>query len=174
MLLAKRETRVFGRLVLSGWALAVALNASPSLAQVEDWAVYRDSVFDCRLDYPGSLFTLEPLDIEEDFRRFSGPDAQTHFRVRGVDNTDRLSPSEIKAKYLEAELPEDIVYERTKSDFLVLSGYRGDSIFYTKVAVSPDQRAICILMITYPRSAKQRLDAVVTRMSRSFGIESAD
>jgi hypothetical protein len=170
-LLADYGTRIFGRRLASGLALAVVLNASPSPAQDDGWSVYRDQVFDCRLDYPTSLFTLDPLDIEEDFRRFSGPDGQTHFRVRGADNHDRLTPSEIKAKYLQADLPSDIVYERATSEFLVLSGYQDESIFYTKVAVSPDQRIICILMISYPRGAKQEFDAVVTRMSRSFGIE---
>jgi hypothetical protein len=172
--LADHGTPISGGLLACALALVVALNPSPSPAQDEGWSVYRDQVFDCRLEYPTSLFTLDPLDIEEDFRRFSGPDGQTSFRVRGVDNQDRLAPSEIKAKYLQAGVPGDIVYERTKSDFLVLSGYRDESIFYTKAVVSPDQRIICILMITYPRGAKREFDAVVTRMSRSFGIEVTD
>lgn len=153
---------------------AIVFDASPSWAQDEGWSVYRDPVFDCRLDYPTSLFNRDPLDIEEDFQRFSGPDEETYFRVQGLENAERLTPSEIKAKYLAAGVPTDIVYERTRSDFLVLSGYRGDNIFYTKAVVSPDQRNICILLITYPRSVKEEFDAVVTRMSRSFGIEAAE
>jgi hypothetical protein len=155
-------------------AIAAVLSVAPLPAMAQGWTVYQDSVTDCRLEYPSSLFTQEPLDVEEDIQRFSGPDAQTYFRVRGVDNKDNLTPAEIKAKYLQAEVPGDIVYERTRPDFLVLSGYRDESIFYTKVAVSPDQQSICILEITYPRSAKLQFDAAVTRMSRSFGAEAMD
>ena len=137
----------------------------PAAAQSEDWAVYRDS--DCRVDYASARFTQDPLDDEET-QRFSGPDSATYFRVKGVDNEEHLTPNGIKAKYLEEKVPGDIVYQRLKSDFLVLSGYRGDSIFYTKVAVSADKRTICILEITYPRKAKRDFDDVVTRMSRSL------
>jgi hypothetical protein len=157
-----------------GLALAVALGLSSAPALAQSWTVYRDSVSDCRLDYPSSLFTQEPFDLEQDIQRFSGPDDQTYFRVRGVNNQDKLNPSQIKARYLQSDIPGDIVYERTRPDFLVLSGTRGDSIFYTKVAVSSDDRMICILEITYPSSLKRRFDDVVTRMSRSFGVEAAD
>ena len=67
-------------------------------------------------------------------------------------------------------MPGDITYERTKNEFLALSGYRDGGIFYTKVAVSDDQRTACILDITYPRSLKQQFDGIVTRMSRSFKV----
>lgn len=167
-------TVIFRRLLPLGLTVAVALNLSPSPVHAEDWSVYRDSVSGCRLDYSSSLFTQEPLDLEEDIQRFSGADEQTYFRVRGIDNKDKLNPAEIKEKYLRADVPGDIVYERTRSDFLVLSGYRDDSIFYTKLAVSPDQGTICILEITYPRSMKRKFDDAVTRMSRSFGVETID
>lgn len=144
--------------------------AAPALG-AENWTMYRDSVHDCQLQYSTVHFTQDPWDAEEEFQRFSGPNAQTYFRVMGVRNEDNLSPAGIRGKYLEANVPGDIVYERTRADFLVLSGYRGDSIFYTKVAVSDDRRTLCILEITYPRKAKQAFDAIVTRMSRSFVVE---
>ena len=151
------------------YKVAVVLGAFlPAPAGAADWAVYRDSVHDCRLEYPNSLFTQDPLDVAEDFQRFSGPDAQTFIRLMGVDNDDHLTPDGIKAKYLKANVGEDIVYESTKTDFLVLSGFRGDSIFYTRIAVSGDNRTICVLEISYPRQAKRAFDDVVTRMSRSF------
>ena len=126
---------------------------TPAPAGATDWAVYRDSVHDCRLEYPNALFSQDPLDVEEDFQRFSGPDARTFIRLMGVDNDDHLTPDGIKAKYLKANVGEDIVYESTKTDFLVLSGFRGDSIFYTRIAVSGDNRTICVLEISYPRQA---------------------
>lgn len=153
-------------------ALAAALAFVPLPTQAQSWTIYQDSVSDCQLEYPNSVFTQEPLDVEEDIQRFSGPDDQTYFRLRAVENEERLTPAQIKAKYLQSDIPGELVYERMRPDFLVLSGYRNDSIFYTKVAVSRDEKAICILEITYPRNAKQQFDDIVTRMSRSFGFAS--
>ena len=160
------------RLLLIGISLAIGagLTFTPASSRSDAWAAYHDSVYDCQLQYPASLFTPEPLDMAEKAQRFSGPDSQTYFRVMGADNKENLTPAGVKAKYLRADVPGDILYERTKGRFLVLSGYRGDSIFYTKVAMSANQRTICILEITYPRKAKRAFDNVVTRMSRSFVV----
>lgn len=132
------------------------------------WKAYRDTIEKCQLDYPSSLFEAEAYDAASDIQRFAGPGASTYFRVRGVENAEGLSPADVRGKYLAADVPGDIVYERTKGEFLVLSGYRGSDIYYTKVALSPDRDTLCILEITYPRSDKAKFDAIVTRMSRSF------
>src|SRR6266508_486926 len=60
--------------------------------------VYRDSVYDCRLEYPTSLFTREPLDMAEKAQRFSGPDSQTYFRVMGVENKENLTPAGVRSE----------------------------------------------------------------------------
>ena len=160
-----------GKYALATLLLALGAGAvAPASSHAESWAVYRDSIYNCQLEYSTSLFTRDDWDVKDEFQRFSGPDTQTYFRVMGVNNKDNLSPSDVKAKYLKASIPGDIVYERTRSDFLVLSGYRGDSIFYTKVAVSADDATICILEISYPRKAKREMDEAVTRMSRSFAV----
>jgi hypothetical protein len=149
--------------------LAWAMCVTPGRAG-ERWTVYRDSVHGCRLQY-STMFKQEPWDLEEKFLRFAGPNDRTFFRVMGTRNDESLSPAQIRAKYVASDIPGELVYERTRSDFLVLSGYRGDSIFYTKVAVSDDKRTICVLEITYPRKDKRALDQVVTRMSRTFMVE---
>lgn len=153
-----------------GLTFAIACSLTPSQSQAQSWTVYRDSVSDCRIEYPDSLFTQEPYDAEQELQRFAGPNAQTYFRLKAIDNQDKLTPAGIKEKYLQSNIPGDVTYAKTKSGFLVLSGYRGSNIFYTKAAVSKDRRTICILDITYPRSKKRAFDAIVTRMARSFGV----
>ena len=51
-------------------------------------------------------------------------------------------------------------------DNLVLSGYKGTNILYIKALYSSDD--VCILLLEYPRAAKERYDALVTTMSKSF------
>lgn len=157
--------RLLCALALAG-ILSFSLEAS---AQDLDWGVYRDEVHGCRLEYPLALFTRDPEEPEEP-QRFSSEDDSTYFRVMGAENSAKWTTRDIKEKYLRADMPGDVTYERTKRDFLVLSGYRDELIFYTKVAVSDDQHTACILDITYPRSRKKEFDGIVTRMSHSFEV----
>ena len=79
-----------------------------------------------------------------------------------------MTPTEIKAEYIKKKGTKDLVYDRSKKDFLVLSGFNGEMIFYTKIALSSDNETICVMHISYPRKLKRAFDAIVTRMSRSF------
>jgi len=147
--------------------LLVFGTAGSTLAHAESWTRYQGGVDRCRLDYPSHLFDLGRMDSEK-VQWFSGPDKNTYFRVSSISNEEQLTPREIRAEYVKEKGKADLVYERTKTDFLVLSGFRGSNIFYTKVALSPDNETVCVLHISYPRKAKRAFDAVVTRMSRSF------
>ena len=102
---------------------------------------------------------------------YSGPNKDTHFSVTALPNDENLTPKEIRKEYLVSRGTKDLVYQRTKSEFLVLSGFRGRNIFYTKIALSPDNETICVLHISYPRKAKRAFDSRVTRMSRSFAAQ---
>jgi hypothetical protein len=137
-------------------------------AQDLDWTMYRDP-HGCRLDYPRTLFSPDPQQANKP-QRFSSSEQDIYFRVMGAENTAGWTPADIRRKYLTAEMPGDITYQRTKGTFLVLSGYREGNIFYTKVAVSDDRSIACILDITYPQSLKRQFDRIVTRMSRSFTV----
>jgi hypothetical protein len=148
---------------------ALGFCSAISAAQELDWDDYRDSAYGCRLDYPRALFSADPPEPGEP-QRFSASDDDIYFRVLGVENSSSWTPEDIKEKYLNANMPGDVTYQRTKDDFLVLSGYRDGNIFYTKVAVSDNRRIACILDITYPPSLKQQFDGIVTRMSRSFVV----
>ncbi len=136
------------------------------------WSSYVDDAFNCQLEYPVSVFK-QIRDEEEGPVRFAGPEPEIYFRVMGAENPSRWTVGDIKTKYLSHDIPDEITYERIKGQFLVLSGYRGEGIFYTKVSLSEDGRIACILEIAYPRQDKIRFDRIVTRMSRSFSAHGA-
>jgi hypothetical protein len=150
--------------LLIGLGLVVVL---PTPSKAATWAVYHDETEKCSLVYASSVFTLSKKDAE-DFRRFSGPNKEIYFRVAGLPNDQRLNPKQIRAEYIQKRGKAEIIYERTKTGFLVLSGIRDQKIFYSKVAVSPNARNICVLHIVYPVKSKRAFDKIVPRMSRSF------
>jgi hypothetical protein len=147
--------------------IAVSFLGTGSLAANLRWTIYKDAGFGCVLDYPAGLFSPEAVPPGKP-RLFSSRDGAAYFRIQGVENADRWSPQTIREKYVSANIPGDLTYNRTRSDFVVLSGHRGENIFYTKVAVSSDRLSACILEITYSRAQKNAFDRIVTRMSRSL------
>jgi len=125
--------------------VSVAFGTTPVFA--ETWANYRDDTEKCRLVYPSSVFTISWTD-EENYRRFSGPDEDIYFRILALTNEDHLTPAEIKAEYIKKKGTKDLVYDRSEKDFLVLSGFNGPMIFYTKIALSSDKETICVMHIS--------------------------
>jgi hypothetical protein len=141
--------------------------SATSVAHSESRVIIRDDGHECRLDYDKNMFTRGSLD-SDNYRRFAGPNQDIYFRVAALPNDENLTPNKIRREYLKKRGTKDLVYERTKGEFLVLSGFRGQNIFYTKISVSKDNKTICVLDISYPREAKRAFDAIVTGMSRSF------
>lgn len=147
--------------------LLLAATAMPTSGLAATWAVYQDDSEKCRLSYASSVFNPGEIDAE-DFQRFSGPNKDIYFRVAGLPNDEGLSPREIKAEYVKNRGKSEIVYEHSNTNFIVLSGIRDRKIFYSKIAVSPNGKNICVLHVVYPQNVKREFDAIVTRMSRSF------
>jgi hypothetical protein len=50
----------------------------------------------------------------------------------------------------------------------VLSGYRGDDIYYEKVVFSCGEQVVNVMAVTYPSGERDVYDPVVERMEDSF------
>jgi hypothetical protein len=50
----------------------------------------------------------------------------------------------------------------------VISGYRGDAIYYEKVMFSCAGQVVNVLAISYPKEARSLYDPVVEQMEDSF------
>ncbi len=62
----------------------------------------------------------------------------------------------------------DITYRRVADSWFVISGYRDDKIFYTRVELACGGRRWHVAELTYPRRQKARLDAAVTHASHTL------
>lgn len=154
--------------VVLGAALTLGMISIPGSAA--EWAELRDDLYGCRIIYPGTVFRSDPA-VPGRPLKFSGPNDETYFQVMGSANSEGLSPREIKERYFGDAIPGEVAYESAKAGFLVVSGYRDESIFYTRLQLSKDRARLCILEITYPQKDKAAFDRIVTRMSHSFFAE---
>ena len=62
----------------------------------------------------------------------------------------------------------EITYRRVAASWFVISGYRADQIFYTRVELACGGRRWHVAELTYPRRQKARLDAAVTHASHTL------
>jgi hypothetical protein len=59
-----------------------------------------------------------------------------------------------------------VTYKLLKDDFFVVSGYKGDNVYYQKTVVKDGK--FKTFYTEYPKSKKDKIDPVTVRMSRSF------
>jgi hypothetical protein len=88
--------------------------------------------------------------------------------VGAWDNADRQTPHELKRWMLANGGYDNITYEPRGRTWFVVSGYRGDKIFYQKVLFSCAGRVVSLLAISYPTAARKLFDPVVEHMEDTF------
>ena len=116
--------------------LALAAFAATAYAQDSNWRTYVNERFGSKIEYPANLFSPEPPPENGDGRRFKARDA-AEFTISAGYNVipDTLQSLEDSLRHPEARNPDDfanVTYRLSKGSVLVLSGFRGDKIYYDK------------------------------------------
>lgn len=149
----------------------VALSAFSclSLAAKERWIEQRDPQFGYNYSYPEALFASVAGDGKPGFHYLAANASDAKFLVGAWDNRDGATPEHFKRWMIEnAGGYEEITYQPRGRSWFVLSGYRGDQIYYEKVMFSCGERIVNILAIAYPVAERVQFDPVVERMEDRF------
>ena len=149
----------------------VALSAFSclSLASKERWIEQRDPQFGYNYSYPEALFASVAGDGKPGFHYLAANASDAKFLVGAWDNRDGATPEHFKRWMIaNAGGYEEITYQPRGRSWFVLSGYRGDQIYYEKVMFSCGERIVNILAIAYPVAERDQFDPVVERMEDRF------
>lgn len=92
--------------------------------------------------------------------RFTSPDGRATLTMRDL-GAAAGSPAAI----IRPGPDEQVTYRRRRQNWLVLSGYRGDDIFYRRAGYACGDRRIHVIELIYPRDQKRRYDSLVTSIS---------
>jgi hypothetical protein len=139
----------------------------PARAQ-KVWKSYRNERFGTSIEYPSDRFRSLPPPENGDGLKFAATDG-AEFVVSAIRNVLEESLAEIEESYLkEREPSEEITYRTKGSNWFVLSGTRGDLIFYERHLVSHRNEIINTFDIIYPASLKRIYDPITARMSKSL------
>ena len=135
----------------------------------ERWIGQRDPEFGYSYSYPDELFASVEGDGKPGFHYFASNATDAKFLVGAWDNQDNATPEHFKRWMIaNAGGYEEITYQPRGRSWFVLSGYRGDQIYYEKVMFSCRTRIVNILAIAYPIAERDHFDPVVERMEDSF------
>jgi len=157
---------MFFRAVLVGVALAVAL---PADADASPWALQTDPDIGFRYSYPVEAFSPLEGDGKPYFHYFASPSAEAKFLVGGWNNTRAQSPEGLKRWLIEnVGGYDEITYRPRGRSWFVLSGYRGDSIYYEKVMFSCGGSLVNVFAITYRVDQRNIYDPILERMEDTF------
>jgi len=144
--------------------------ASVASAQ-EKYATYANERFFFSIDYPDSL-KMQPPPDNDDGRTFLSEDGKVEMRVWGQYNAEEKTLDERYTFDLKG-FTEKPAYMVLKRDWYVLSGAKGDKIFYEKTLVRRKRVGDTYFTFTieYPASQKAKYDPVVKRIADSFKFD---
>jgi hypothetical protein len=151
--------------------VATALTAGLALfdcsARAGDWRTYQNDRYGTTIDYP-STFKPQPPPDNDDGRVFKSADG-ADFRVFASYNAldfDLAQYRDFTVKHLDAGAV--VTYQADGNDWFVISGTKGDKVFYERHLLSHGEQMTEGFVITYPASLKQTYDPIVARMAKSF------
>jgi hypothetical protein len=156
-------------LVLAGAGIpgTILVPASAAADRFEDvgggWQAYENERFGTRLVYPSDFSPAEAPE-NGDGRRFQSQDAT--LEVYAWQNVEGESAGTLKARLVGSEGYHDVTYSPSGRNWLVISGFRGDNIFYEKYFFRGD--TIHGFGMEFPRSEKPYYAPIVEEIEDSF------
>jgi hypothetical protein len=150
---------------LAALLLAVLL-AGPAAAA--DWQRYVNDRFGTAVDVPTDVFRPQPPPENGDGRRFETADGLASLTVFAGYNTGGLNLRELVDAARDDAADERVTYEREGRRWFVISGFRGENVFYRKLILSPDGEVAHTLELVYPADEKPFFDPLTTRIANSM------
>jgi serine/threonine-protein kinase len=147
-------------------AAATLLLAFAGAAPAADYRGYANARFGTAADVPTG-WRADPEPANGDGLVFRSPDGKASVTVSGSlhvwDSID-----EAMKIYEEPQQGETITYRHREPRVLVVSGTRGDTIFYARHILSCRDQIWNSVHIEYPAAQKAAYDAMVTHIARSL------
>ena len=134
------------------------------LPAANGWETYVNERFGTTLSYPGDIFTPGDAPENRDGRRFEGGDAA--LEVFAWANSDNETAQSLKGRLVGTEGYEEVTYSPVGPNWLVLSGFRGDDIFYEKYFFRGD--TVHGFGMEFPESEKPFYAPIVEGIEDSF------
>ena len=144
---------------------AALLVALANGAQAGVWRTYHNTRFGTTADVPAS-WTMGPPPQNNDGRFFTSPGKRAEITISGI--FANIGSNDELASRLIATEGETITCKKRQDKWVVVSGAKGDRIFYRKTVLSCDDTIANDLSIEYPAADKEKYDPLVAHVAASL------
>jgi hypothetical protein len=158
-------------LVTAVLCFAAAAPAAAQTSGAPNWLIYQNDRYGTTIDYPG-IFKAEPPPDNDDGRRFKSADGAEFavFASYGALDFDLAGYQKFILENLDPG--KTVTYQAHGEDWFVISGTKGDDIFYERYMLSHGKEMaegfVEGFVMSYPAALKQTYDPIVARMAKSF------
>ncbi len=147
-----------------------AAQADDFIPRKDGWQTYVNDRFGMRFNYPADIFTAEAPPENGDGRRFTAEDAT--LEIYALHNVDNDTPGTFRRRMKGTDGYEDVTYSPSGKAWLVVSGFRGERIFYEKYFFKDG--VISAFGIDFPKDRKPFYAPIVERIEDSFKAGHSD
>jgi hypothetical protein len=128
------------------------------------WQIYVNDRFGTSFAFPADIFTPSAPPENGDGRRFVAEDAT--LEVYAWHNIDGENAASLKRRLVGSDGYTEVTYSPSGRSWLVLSGYRGDNIFYEKYVFRGD--TVHGFGIEFPADEKPFYAPIIEQIEDSF------
>jgi hypothetical protein len=148
-------------------ALLAAMLVMPGVvaAQAAGWSTYRNERFGATADIPAG-WRMGAAPENDDGRVFASPDGRATITVSGINVV--LPRGEERAIMTAPGAGETVDYKREGRGWLVVSGRKGDRVFYRKSLLSCGGTVWNTVYLDYPAAEKKAFDPIVAHVAASL------
>lgn len=148
-------------------SMVLVWGAPPSYA--EDWTYYTNKRHGYMIGWPTAAFAEEPSSENEDGRLMVSRDGQAQLLMGAFPNEENYTLEQYRTYLLEGNYRDArIDYAPVRQRWFVLSGTRGDTVFYERVTFTCGGRLINSWALLYPQAEQKRFDRLVERIARTY------
>ncbi len=158
------------RLNTRTWSLiALALVSATDAVAFSDWATIHNKRFGFSIAYPANILFPAPTPSGQDGRVLQSKDGRAKMLVATFENGENLSLSGYRDFLLsDIYAGTKLDYAPQKARWFVLSGVRGDQMFYERVTFSCGGKLINSWAMLYPTAERKLYDKVVEAIARTY------
>lgn len=150
------------------WGALGAGAARADCAAPTQWQEFANPRFGVRIEAPVDCFKALPPPQNGDGLGFVSRDGRAEFGFYGAHNAEGRTPRSLKDWLTAQGGYEQLTYAPMGRNWLVLSGYRGEDIYYEKYILSHGGAILNAFWMVFPRGDKPVYSPIIERMEDSF------
>lgn len=150
-------------LIIQLLAFSILFQTQPQLK------TYQNARFDYSISYPAKILFPQGEATNGDGQRFLSKDGQAELIVYGSHNALDQTLKDVfleEQRQTEEHPHRTVTYKLLKTDWFVVSGVDGETIFYQKTMLK--HGIFKTFRITYPKTQKSTFDPITTVIAKSF------